>query len=40
MPPRLEMVMPPPLISSSVSFLSRAFAASWLISMEICVMFF
>ena len=25
MPPRFEMVMPPPLISSSVSFRSRAF---------------
>ena len=35
MPPRFEMLMPPPLISSSVSFRSRAFAASWLISTEI-----
>ena len=27
MPPRLEIVMPPPLMSSSVSFRSRAFCA-------------
>ena len=40
MPPRLEIVMPPPLISSSVSLRLRAFSASWCTSTAISVMFF